>query len=437
MRKSLISNPSTSESAVDDHLNWFAQAKLLCSTAERPWDSADNLAVLSTCLALDFEPGRLSAVETDQITSHMRVLYSVPQHGRRVTSGSSSEPLLAEAAARMHAYWGLRSADILARTMDTPGARIANGGHGVLAARLLCILAQQRSEPSGSGALHYTRPIPVLDFLKALFQDKWLDAVRNARPTGAPDGVPAETLADAFADAFVSFTHWAPADDARVLRATHLWAAAARSMALWCVAPHGVRGADLVVPVVFGRDAPLGRRNVSALVVQVRNGGACARLPDGFSRLVFGSGAQAVPPRPFIFLTMQLAAQPAAQVPASAAPAPPRAQKPGRAPRYDVVAVGCSRAVYRVVGEGMADAWARLLAPRTLAGEHPCRDDAALAGLRGLKPEWVQASFEGWAAARIEDGPGAAGREGEAGEWVVAGERALDSIQEDEVPEYD
>ena len=88
----------------------FAAMKLVCTRAD--WflmDTEDfpqrSAAVLSSRLALELHPGRQSSRELEAalVASHMRLVYCVPTHGEYMYTGHSSEPILAEAAAKLHA----------------------------------------------------------------------------------------------------------------------------------------------------------------------------------------------------------------------------------------------------------------------------------------------------------------------------------------------
>ena len=58
-------------------------------------------ALVDILIKLDFEPCREAHEHlVEMVAGHMRTTYSVPRHRRYFRSGYSSEPLLAEAAAR-------------------------------------------------------------------------------------------------------------------------------------------------------------------------------------------------------------------------------------------------------------------------------------------------------------------------------------------------
>jgi hypothetical protein len=64
---------------------------------------ASSVAILSARLLLDLSPTSSLArkYEEEQIRSHMRILYSVSNGLESIVSGSSSEPVIAEASAQL------------------------------------------------------------------------------------------------------------------------------------------------------------------------------------------------------------------------------------------------------------------------------------------------------------------------------------------------
>ena len=61
-----------------------------------------KFAILSVRLCPELEPSpHLSEIEETLVANHMRIVYCVPEHKEFRISGYSSEPILAEAAARL------------------------------------------------------------------------------------------------------------------------------------------------------------------------------------------------------------------------------------------------------------------------------------------------------------------------------------------------
>lgn len=84
----------------DEHVMELARAKLSGNTLDKsPQASLDSqMAVLDVRLCFDYEThnGVVSGPEARLVTSHMRLVYAVPDHRRFLRSGYSSEPILAE-----------------------------------------------------------------------------------------------------------------------------------------------------------------------------------------------------------------------------------------------------------------------------------------------------------------------------------------------------
>jgi hypothetical protein len=158
------SEVNLSNKSADDDLIRFAMEKLNHDWKDKPQTDAARLAVLSTCLLLEFEPHQIVTAQLakeKQVASHMRIVYSVPHHREYMRSGNPSEPILAEVAAKLHANWGLEeSLHYLVRIV---GPLVGKKERGKLAARFLLILAQ--SQFPIKGTIKYTHPIGVLDFL--------------------------------------------------------------------------------------------------------------------------------------------------------------------------------------------------------------------------------------------------------------------------------
>jgi len=183
-----------------------------------PAESATGLnqstfGILSVRLLLDLSPASKS-FEVEQIRNHLRMLYSSDRF--TVISGSSPEPILAEASAQMMHYqvggknfinvWGL-----LLEYMNHGLA--AQGAVGELIGRTLSILAMDRAIDSlpaeNTCELKYQSPVTVSQYYQALLSKEAWDKLRTSVPANraqlsANSG--SQTFEDAFKDAYFHFS---------------------------------------------------------------------------------------------------------------------------------------------------------------------------------------------------------------------------------------
>jgi hypothetical protein len=166
-------------------------------TGVSPGERSDDgdLAALSLRLLLEFEPRREISVNAENrlVEGHMRIAYSVPKHREYLRSGAPSEPILAEAAARVMESIGSIPNALLKMVQD---GLISKGERGELVARLLLILAHDRaarkartnlspesspllSEPRFTPTHHvlYSVPILLVDFLRELVGEDHLQEI--------------------------------------------------------------------------------------------------------------------------------------------------------------------------------------------------------------------------------------------------------------------
>ena len=85
--------------ASSDDILRLAKYKLLLG---KDFTAEGKYAIYSVRLLLDVELWRESIIELQSklVQSHMRVIYSIPQHRCYMRTGTPSEPILAEAAAQ-------------------------------------------------------------------------------------------------------------------------------------------------------------------------------------------------------------------------------------------------------------------------------------------------------------------------------------------------
>jgi len=157
--------------------------------AEAPADfDVSTLAVLSTRLLLDLNPITAKQYERELVRNHLRILYSVHQNRQTIITGSSSEPLIAEASAQIMNHtlldkkrymnvWNLLS-EFVNHGLVTQGAI------GELIGRTLCISAMDRAinQLATVCELKYQTPVKVEDYYKALLTDEAWEELRHSTP---------------------------------------------------------------------------------------------------------------------------------------------------------------------------------------------------------------------------------------------------------------
>ncbi|KAF8159993.1 hypothetical protein B0H34DRAFT_705708 [Crassisporium funariophilum] len=372
----------------------FAMAKLKGNAGML--SDAAKFAALSTRHLLMFEPDRrppgmdnkqyqaATVEEYRQVASHMRTVHCIPTHREYMHTSTPSEPILAEAAARLLALSECPQVKILAEDLNP---LVGKGERGELAARLLCNLAHDAALKISpiilDENLEFSRPIRLIHFLEALIAPKSHSQLLDSRPvTGG--NLP---FRDAFDDCWVNFTHWSKMGDASCLTTAALWKAIARGTAWQCC--DGMPGIDQLIPFVRGRHAKLGRGTVSAIAIQNKDRKTAlkVKLDDKFPARLFAD-APGGTRQSFIFLTMQLGVQLSAAAAAKATKAAPAitpsktsvgvsprirttrsVEVDNRPGRYDITINGCSPTVYQVIREEDRSHWAQLLAARSLESE--------------------------------------------------------------------
>ncbi|KAF7981349.1 hypothetical protein HWV62_33801 [Athelia sp. TMB] len=409
----------------------FAMLKLNGFVSLQNISKGAKFAALSIRYQLDFEPDRRAPNATTesyqsalnhemiQVSSHMRVVHSVPEHREFMRTGTPSEPILAEAAGQL-----LQKENQVQCLVAALNPLVGQRDRGQLAARLLFNLAHDATtsalESDSVENPVYARPIPFLDFFRNLFAEKWFETIANSTPVGEDN----RSFKDAFKDCYVHFTHWAKLADASYITTEALWKGLARGVAWQCC--DNAPGIDMVIPLLMGKESKLGCGTVTALFVQIedRSKAQIVTLRKDFASILFKGGGR----HPFIFLTMQLGARlsEVQQLRKTAAQAANKkvahSQKdtndanntPGKVVaqiktrrttsnhnRYDISAIGCSPRTYQVIKDEDKDHWQRFLASGTLKEEHPYKGQEQTDLLLQSKPFFLKSSF-GWGANKAD-----------------------------------
>ncbi len=330
-------------------------------------------------------------------------------------TGAPSEPILAEAAGRLMHMGGFR-ASLLEEYVET--AWINKGQRGELVTRLLVTLAHDKALRTGDGPpTYFSKKIPVLDFLSALFRPEYMSSIRMCRPQ---NGASTQTLEDAFKGSYVHFTHFGKAGSLEVFTDEGMLWAMVRGMAFQF---YGRRqGIDISIPIAMW-DEKLGRETMSVIVLQIKNSWTNRFVTVDLEgpRLEFFTSVKDVRAntRPYIVIflefdvrqpTTTVQTQPSASIqgesstptpmPGPIAPSIPRDAntRKRKHPRYVLKATGCSSKVYNVIMDDERDVYNNLLASHDIFDEHPRQDTKCLDAIRELKPSWKSGSaFYGWA----------------------------------------
>jgi len=198
-----------------------------------------SIAIVAQRLLLEFKPDITAArtMEEELVASHMRVVYSVPQHGEYMYTGSPTEPILSNAAAilmnrrKTTGDGPFDALEILSKLFNR--GMTLQGDRNELIGRLLDILAidnaikNSRTSFSSPKTLFHSSPVRVVDYLKHFVSQRFLQQVLCSTPmnTGKIDptlvGV---TLEEMFKDCWVHTSHYVKADDDDVLQVRNIWA---------------------------------------------------------------------------------------------------------------------------------------------------------------------------------------------------------------------
>lgn len=246
-----------------------------------------ELAALAVRVIIEFEPTRRDTfpssplgVEARLVQASGRLVLSVPQHREYMRTAYGSEPIFAEAAAKiMHqrveentqpdaSYW----ARVVNRNL-APGS-FNKGPNGDLAMRLLLTCAYDIAVQTG-GVLHdeliqHDRPVKLVTFLTALLGTSH-HKVLDSRPSNERHLLQDHqmTLRERFKNASVRFTHFMRAGSPEIVKDQSMWPALVRGFAYQCC--DGQNQIDIIIPILLDSDGVLGASNVSALVIQVKN----------------------------------------------------------------------------------------------------------------------------------------------------------------------
>jgi hypothetical protein len=247
---------------------------------------ASSIAVLSTRLLLDLPPTASDTKQYEEqlVHSHLRMLYSVHQNQHVMVTGSSPEPLLAEASAEiMHHRIGTNENDraymdiwnLLGDFVDCGLA--AQGTIGELIGRVLSISAMDSAiDTLGSVCeLKYQTPVTVAAYYQAFLTNEAWETLRQSTPancTRLSKDSATRTFEDAFADAYFHFSHYGKANDSSPMHDSYAWAYWLRGTAIICQLNQELT--DRMTPIFFSKFRTVSPQAMSANLDQDKTGQA-------------------------------------------------------------------------------------------------------------------------------------------------------------------
>jgi hypothetical protein len=182
----------------------------------RDWST--KLACLDSRVLIQYHPIRANSrdIQDDLIKTRMRIIYNITEARHFAWSGYPSEPMLAEAAARL-LNGSSKFIDEAPLILDYAfrSGFLARGERGELVARTLFTVAHDLAiihlYPDLNSAPRFHRPIWLLPLLKNLVNPAIWEIIRNAKPFHAyPED---KTLEEAFSDSWVHFSHFVQLGD--------------------------------------------------------------------------------------------------------------------------------------------------------------------------------------------------------------------------------
>src|SRR5271170_4983405 len=257
----------------------------LCGRRWPPSSPADldasSLAVLSARLLLDLSPAtsKTREYEEEMVRSYLRILYSVHVNRETMVTGSSPEPLIAEAAAVImhHTFddgkpymnvWNLL-------TQFVEQGLLPQGTIGELLGRYISILAMDDHilGTETHTELRFQTPVTVVDYYKALLTDDAWETLRKSVPANRADlseESATKTFEVAFENAYLHFSHYGRANDISPMQVTCGWAHWLRGTAILCQLNQELT--DRALPIYFPHLGNVSSQSMSVILEQDKAG---------------------------------------------------------------------------------------------------------------------------------------------------------------------
>lgn len=294
------------ESVIESEVIRLGRRKLLCANSQlrsnggyKRFFPQQLAAVVDMLINVDYEPWP-EAVEfqLSLVSRHMRLVYSISTSRTDIHTGYSSEPILAEAAARQLHLWMTRDgdSDVVSKVLLDGFTDFAySRGVGVsslmidrhrrdenllrilvMAAYVLtvgnapenCLYVENDEAPL------FCKGGSLISFFEHLFPREIATVVLDSLPTNNPTGRP---LREVFKDSAIRITHFARAGDRHGETVYAMVEACLRGMGFICQSDDSV--VDLMIPIVLDRTQPITVDNLSAIMWQVRRR-HYRRMPD-------------------------------------------------------------------------------------------------------------------------------------------------------------
>ena len=224
-----------------------------------------SIAILSARLLLDLSPSASMArkYEEELVRSHLRMLYSVHENQETIVTGSSPEPLIAEASAE------LMHSSVIINGKETPFMEVwkllvqfvergllPQGTIGQLLGRVFSIFAMDRAieGTSTKRELKYQTPVTVAEYYQALLTDEAWKILKDSTPANCSsltEESREKRFEDVFADAYFHFSHYGKANDETPLQDCYGWALWLRGTAILCQLNQ--TRTDRALPIFFSK----------------------------------------------------------------------------------------------------------------------------------------------------------------------------------------
>jgi len=268
-----------------------------------------------------------------------------------------SEPLLAEAAATAMAKSETNPVQLLSALLDKNC--INHGERGELVAALLVMQARDATLKKGQ------RWVYVPDFLDTLLGGR--TRTDTALPSATLSLEDYKPLATTFEGARMWFNHVVKVRNTNLINVRYLWRFISRGAMVLCA--NNQRGVDIVLPVCY-KGSKLSRRNVTAILIQVKNDahfgenihGYLFDAMDPFTIKLFDEESrpsqqkkpednnQPPSPLPIIRMVFALASETDAVKYDPSGQPNPRTYKPGDFTSYDIWCAGTFSETFPIMG---------------------------------------------------------------------------------------